>query len=84
MKASDTVIAPVTEPHVLNEKEAAKYIGMSLSYLQHDRCYGATSHKTPGPVFIKVGRSIRYLKVDLDEWLVKNRVHRNINYGNVS
>ncbi|MCX7124245.1 MAG: DNA-binding protein [Gammaproteobacteria bacterium] len=61
---------------VMNEKEASHYVGMSLSYLQHDRCYGVTGEKTPGPIFIKVGRSIRYLKSDLDEWLLKNRVSR--------
>ena len=62
---------------VMNEKEVSRYIGMSLSYLQHDRCYGVTGNKTPGPVFMKVGRSIRYLKSDLDEWLLKNRVERD-------
>lgn len=61
---------------VMCEKEAASYIGMSLSYLQHDRCHGVTGNKTQGPTFIRVGRSIRYLKSDLDDWLLKNRVHR--------
>lgn len=64
---------------VMNEKEASSYIGMSLSYLQHDRCYGAVANKTPGPVFVKIGKSIRYLKSDLDEWLKQNRVSRNRN-----
>lgn len=61
---------------VLNEKQAANYIGMSLSYLQHDRCYGAIENKTPGPTFMRIGRSIRYLKTDLDEWLSQNRIER--------
>ena len=61
---------------VMNEKEAASYIGMSLSYLRHDRCYGVTGNKTAGPVFVKVGRSIRYLKTDLHDWLNQNRVNR--------
>lgn len=62
--------------NVMNEKEAASYIGMSLSYLQHDRCYGVTGDKTSGPVFVKVGRSVRYLKADLDDWLSENRISR--------
>lgn len=60
--------------NVMNEKEAANYIGMSLSYLQHDRCYGASGDKTPGPVYIKAGRCVRYLKADLDSWIMRNRV----------
>ena len=61
---------------LMKEKEAANYIGMSSSYLQHDRCYGATADKTPGPAFIRIGRSIRYSKADLDYWLSRVRVKR--------
>jgi len=32
---------------VLSKKEAAHYIGMSLSYLRQDRCYGATGQRAP-------------------------------------
>ncbi|PIR11337.1 MAG: DNA-binding protein [Gammaproteobacteria bacterium CG11_big_fil_rev_8_21_14_0_20_46_22] len=60
--------------HTLNEKEAAKYIGMSVSYLQHDRCYGFGD--TRGPVYVKLGRSVRYLRSDLDDWILKQRVDR--------
>jgi hypothetical protein len=62
---------------VMTEKEASRYIGMSMSYLQHDRCYGVTGNKIPGPAFIRLGRSIRYLKPDLDGWLLENRVKRD-------
>lgn len=62
------------EKVVFNEKEAACYIGMSVSYLQHTRSDGSVGDRTPGPIYIKVGRTIRYLKSDLDEWLIGNRV----------
>ena len=61
---------------LLKEKEAAIYIGMSPSYLQHDRCDGAIAGKTPRPAFIRIGRSIRYLKTDLDYWLSRSQVKR--------
>ena len=61
---------------VMNEKEAAEYIGMSLSFLQHDRCYGVIGNKTAGPIFMRMGRSVRYLKNDLDNWLLQHRVCR--------
>jgi len=59
---------------VYNEKQAAQYIGMSVSYLRHDRCYGAIGGHTPGPSYLKLGRSVRYLKDDLDHWLTGNRI----------
>lgn len=58
---------------VLSEKEAAHYIGMSLSYLRQDRCYGATGQRAPGPDFIKIGRTVRYHVNDLDQWLFSHK-----------
>ena len=55
--------------NVLNEQEAATYIGMSISYLRQDRCYGAIGGRTPGPRFLKYGRAVRYRVVHLNEWL---------------
>jgi excisionase family DNA binding protein len=60
----------------LTEKEAAKYIGMSRSFLRKDRMDGIRENRTPGPHFLKLGRSIRYLKEDLDSWLLQHRVNR--------
>ncbi len=62
------------ENKIMNEKEAAQYIGLSLSYLQHDRCYGELEKRKPGPAYLKLGRSVRYLQKDLDAWLEKSRV----------
>ena len=55
--------------NVVNEKQAARYIGMSVSYLRQDRCYGAVGDRVPGPIFLKFGRAIRYRVCDLDAWL---------------
>lgn len=63
---------------VLNETEAAKYIGMSRSFLSHDRMNGYRVGRTPGPEFLKLGKSIRYRKVDLDNWLLKHRTSRTL------
>lgn len=48
---------------VMNEHEAAVYIGCSVSWLRNNRRSSTT------PPFLKVGRNIRYRFVDLDEWL---------------
>ena len=61
-----------------SEIEAADYIGMSTSFLRQDRCHGFRHKRTPGPNFVRVGRTIRYLKEELDAWLEKHYVNRNI------
>jgi len=53
------------------EKEAAPYIGMSRSFLRHARIDGNRENRTPAPCFIKIGRSIRYPKEELDLWLAQ-------------
>ena len=53
-----------TSPVKLNNKQAADYIGVSPSTLNSWRV-----RNPDGPRFIKVGRSVRYLKNDLDQWL---------------
>jgi predicted DNA-binding transcriptional regulator AlpA len=58
----------------LNEKAAAQYVGMSVSYLQHHRCYGSTGKRMPGPAYIKLGSAVRYLISDLDHWVAKHKV----------
>ncbi len=57
----------------LTEREAAQYIAMSRSFLRQDRMNGRREGRTPGPAFLKIGRSVRYLKEDLDKWLEKFR-----------
>ncbi|MGQ3892172.1 helix-turn-helix transcriptional regulator [Legionella sp. CNM-4043-24] len=58
---------------VFKEHEAASYICMSRSFLAQDRSYGTLANRTPEPKYIKIGRSVRYLKDDLDLWLEQQR-----------
>lgn len=66
----------IQQVEILTESEAAKYIGMSSSFLNADRSNGHRKKRTKGPAFIKLGRSVRYRKDDLDEWLRQNRIAR--------
>ena len=50
-------------------REAARYLGVSKSFLDHARVNGSMEDGVEPPPFIKVGRTIRYLKEDLDHWL---------------
>jgi predicted DNA-binding transcriptional regulator AlpA len=51
------------------EQETAAYIGMSRSFLRQARMEGKRKNRTIAPPFIKIGRAVRYLKEDLDQWL---------------
>jgi len=62
----------------LSEIEAAIYIKMSRSFLRQDRMNGSRHNRTPGPRFIRIGRRIRYLKDDLDQWLTDHIVEREV------
>lgn len=55
----------------LNEADAAKYIGMSRSFLSQDRMHGHRENRTKGPRAIKIGRKILYEIDELDAWLKK-------------
>jgi len=62
-------------PATLTEKDAARYIGMSVSFLRQSRCHGNRQNHTPAPPFIQIGRrAIRYKIDDLERWLDENRV----------
>jgi len=52
----------------LTVRRAATYIGLSVSTLNKLRCAGN------GPVFLKLGRAVRYDPRDLDEWLAAHRI----------
>jgi predicted DNA-binding transcriptional regulator AlpA len=47
------------------DPEAAAYIDMSPSWLQHSRVTGT------GPKYLKIGNAVRYRTEDLDEWLAQ-------------
>ena len=52
-----------------SEREAAAYLGLSVSFLRQARTYGRLGGQTQAPPFIKIGRAVRYIKEDLDNWL---------------
>lgn len=53
--------------NVMNEKEAAIYIGQSANTLRFWRGQGR------GPAYLKDKQSVRYKKDDLDTWLNNNK-----------
>ena len=69
----------------LTETETSMYISMSRSYLRQDRMNGFRRGRKPGPPFVKISNSVRYLKDDLDAWLEQYRVNRagDVNNPNV-
>jgi predicted DNA-binding transcriptional regulator AlpA len=48
---------------LLTERQAARYLTRSVSSLRRDRKSGT------GPGFVRFGRSIRYLKSQLDDFI---------------
>lgn len=59
-----------------NEKQAASYIGMSVSFLRKDRMSGDLPGRTAGPAWGKIGKRVVYLRDDLDKWLESSIVDR--------
>ena len=53
----------VQHPPQMNTKDAAKYLGLSHHTLNQWR------HQGRGPLFVRLGRAIRYRKADLDDYL---------------
>jgi predicted DNA-binding transcriptional regulator AlpA len=58
----------LSDSHPLNEKQAACYIGMSVHTLRQWRFRGV------GPVYVKMGSSVRYLRGTLDSFLESRTV----------
>jgi predicted DNA-binding transcriptional regulator AlpA len=57
-----------TPAHTIREREAARYLDMSVAWLRQGRMRGR------GPSYIRAGRAIRYRTADLDAWLQAHRV----------
>ncbi len=58
----------------LTEIQAALYLGISRASLRQGRCEGRRDNRMPPPPYIKIGRKILYLRIDLDCWLTTYRV----------
>ncbi len=52
---------------MLKTTEAARYCGLSKSFSRQ------IAHEGDGPVYIKIGHSVRYLTDDLDTWIASRR-----------
>lgn len=58
------------QDRLLNEKEAAEYLGVSVGYLRLSRMNGYVgSGDDDPPPWIKFGRHVRYRRQDLDAWI---------------
>jgi predicted DNA-binding transcriptional regulator AlpA len=66
--------SPAVPARVLNERDAAYYIGMSVSFLRQARMDGDRKNRSPGPPWVQLGsRRIGYLIDDLNAWLEARR-----------
>ena len=55
---------------VMNTVEAAKYVRLGKPTLERFRLTG------DGPIYVKLGKAVRYRKADLDAWM-ESRVTRS-------
>ena len=63
-------------PLLLDEKRAALFLGVSLSYLRKARSEGAPEGRTPAPPFVRVGGRCLYRRADLELWAESLAVQR--------
>ncbi|MCY2961818.1 MAG: helix-turn-helix domain-containing protein [Planctomycetota bacterium] len=56
------------EPAYLDTPAAAAYLSVSRKQLEHWRSSGC------GPVYSRLGRHVRYSRVDLDAWMSARRI----------
>ena len=62
------------DDNLFTEQQTSDYLQMSESFLRQSRMEGKREGRTPGPPFIRIGRSVRYRLSDLDAWLAEHRV----------
>ncbi len=61
------------EKAFLTEIEVAEYLKMSRNFLRLARQRLKANGKSAGPPFVKMGRSVRYMRADLDAWIDQNK-----------
>jgi hypothetical protein len=59
---------PITQKNVLNDVEAARYLGLAPQSLRNLRHYGR------GPAYHKLGSRVVYKLSDLDKYLAERRI----------
>ncbi|WP_237363581.1 helix-turn-helix transcriptional regulator [Vibrio marisflavi] len=69
------------EKRAYTEQETSLYIGMSRSFLRQSRMEGQRRNRAIAPPFIKIGRAVRYLKEDLDQWLDDQQKRDHLSQG---
>jgi hypothetical protein len=69
-KIQPTIHQDVVEPSLLlDEKQAARFLGVSLSYLRKSRSEGSPGGRTPAPPFVRVEGRVYYRRADLEGWV---------------
>ncbi|MGV9672467.1 MULTISPECIES: helix-turn-helix transcriptional regulator [unclassified Gordonia (in: high G+C Gram-positive bacteria)] len=53
---------------LLNTKQAAEYVGLAFQTMSNMRWRG------DGPAYVKMGRTVRYRRADLDAWVASQVV----------
>jgi hypothetical protein len=65
---------PIDEPPAaINERGAAKFLGLSESSLRKSRMDGTRTNRLPPPPFVKMGRRVVYIVDDLRAYLERHR-----------
>lgn len=59
----------------LKEDQVAELLGLPVRTMQSWRLRGG------GPEFYKIGRSVRYKRSDLDEWLANRKASSTASHG---
>ena len=65
------------EPAALNTKDSASYLGVTPGLLRLSRHTGELFKGVKAPRFLKCGSAVRYLKADLDDFLMKQPKYAN-------
>jgi len=65
-------------PLMLNEKEAASMLNVSISYLRKSRSEGAIRNRTPGPEFVKIGKLVKYRTSELKRWVEELHTRKHL------
>ena len=63
----ETGTAATTANQPMTESEAASRLGLKVATLR------AWRHQGRGPAYVRLGRAVRYLAVDIDDFLNSNR-----------
>jgi hypothetical protein len=58
-----------TMSQLLDEKAAAAWLGVSVTFLRRGRSEGKTGGRTQAPPFVRVGGRVYYRPSDLQAWV---------------